>query len=75
MKTAIAVLLYLCRFKYSVSELIDEDTITAGYGPLNDLGQFKYSVPRWVIMRHFHTTSWDEYMHIHFGRPRTKKQK
>jgi hypothetical protein len=74
MKTAIAVLLYLCRIRWNISTFIDEDTITVGYGRLYADGAFQYPVPRWLVMKHYHTTSWDEYMHTHFHKPRRIKK-
>jgi hypothetical protein len=66
MKTIVALCLYFAGKQFAVSEFIDEDTITAGYGKLSGIGVFKYPLPRWVIKKHYHTTSWDTYMHDYF---------
>lgn len=61
MKRVMAVILFCLGVKCNVSESIDEDTIIAGYGKLYEY-DFEYPLPRWIIIKMFGTTSWDEYI-------------
>jgi gamma-glutamylcysteine synthetase len=63
MRSCWAVILYLFGKRPSCSTFIDETSITAGYGQLDDLGDFQYSFPLWLVrMRFKGCIKWDDYL-------------
>jgi hypothetical protein len=48
-----AIIIYLTGKKPSCSTFIDEVSITAGYGQLNDFGDWQYSLPKKYIKKQF----------------------
>lgn len=62
MKTLVALFLYhILKKKPSYSTFIDEDTITMGYGKLYEIGDFKYPLPKSIILKSFKHLRWSEY--------------
>lgn len=58
----LATILYLIGKKPMASTLIDEDTITFGYGHLDSIGCFKYPLSKKHIKKHFKgCTTWSEW--------------
>jgi len=62
MKTLIALFFYYTGKKYWSSTFIDEDTITAGYGKLDNIGMFEYPLPDYLIKRIWGYNTWSEFM-------------
>ena len=60
-----AVVIYLFGKKPNSSTFIDEVSITAGYGQLNNIGEFKYALPDWCVRKMFNgCNNWDEYLKL-----------
>ena len=58
-----AVVIYLTGKKPNCSTFIDEVSITAGYGKLNDLGDWQYSLPKKYIKKEFKgCLKWKDYI-------------
>lgn len=58
-----AVAMYSIGKKPACSTFIDEVSITAGYGKLNDIGCFQYDLPRWCVRKLFKgCTKWKDYL-------------
>ena len=58
-----AVAMYSIGKKPACSTLIDEVSITAGYGKLNFNGDFQYDLPSWCVRKLFKgCTKWNDYL-------------
>jgi len=58
-----AVAIYLTGKKPSCSTFIDEVSITAGYGQLDDLGFFQYPLPKKYVKKQFKgCLKWKDYL-------------
>ena len=62
-RSLVAVIMYLIGIKLKCSTFIDEVSITAGYGKINDFGEFQYPLPKRYIKKHFKgCLKWDDYI-------------
>ena len=58
-----AVVMYKIGKTPSCSTFIDEVSIPAGYGKLNDVGSFKYDLPKRYVRKLFKgCTNWNDYL-------------
>lgn len=61
-KEWIAIRKFQAGHKWAVSQFIDEDTIMAGYGGLDEYGDFEFPLPVVYIKQIYGTNSWHEFL-------------
>lgn len=61
-KEWIAIRKFQAGHKWAVSQFIDEDTIMAGYGGLDENGDFEFPLPVVYIKQIYGTTSWHQFL-------------
>jgi hypothetical protein len=59
-----AMVMYINGDKPNCSTAIDGDTITVGYGKLDNFGYWEYPLPKDVVKHKYGTLSWKKYMEL-----------